>query len=137
MVDEAAGETGLSALIQTGASTYAPRRAAAVRVLTRSGFDNLVQSADYVITHAGAGSVMTALRYGKVPIIVPRRGPWHEHVNDHQQELAAELSSLGWVRVVTNSEEMISCLLQPALQPPAGSHPSNERMLELVADFIG
>lgn len=46
---------------------------------------------DAVITHAGVGSAVSALRAGKRPVLVPRRKRFGEHVDDHQVGIAAEL----------------------------------------------
>lgn len=51
--------------------------------------------ADLVIAHAGVGSALMALRAGKCPILVPRRHGCGEHVDDHQQEVAANLAASG------------------------------------------
>ena len=50
-------------------------------------FDEMQQAlkdARIVITHGGPSSFIEALQFGKVPIVVPRRAEYNEHVNDHQ-----------------------------------------------------
>ena len=50
-------------------------------------FDEMQQAlkdARIVITHGGPSSFIEALQFGKVPIVVPRRQEYNEHVNDHQ-----------------------------------------------------
>ncbi len=42
-----------------------------------------------MISHAGTGSILTALQLGKRPIVVPRRAAHGEHVDGHQDDLAA------------------------------------------------
>lgn len=49
-------------------------------------------AADVVISHAGVGSALTALRCGKRPILVPREAWRGEHVDDHQIQIATELA---------------------------------------------
>jgi UDP-N-acetylglucosamine transferase subunit ALG13 len=136
MVDEAAERRRLSALIQTGHSPLRPRYAKAVDFITGPQFEAFVSAADYVITHAGAGSVMMALRYGKFPIVVPRRGDAGEHIDNHQAQLATELSRLGWCRVVSGVEELAAILAAPPAPVPLKNNVSNHRMRELVSDFI-
>jgi UDP-N-acetylglucosamine--N-acetylmuramyl-(pentapeptide) pyrophosphoryl-undecaprenol N-acetylglucosamine transferase len=48
-------------------------------------------NSDVVITHAGVGSVISALEAGKRPVVAPRRKQFKEHIDDHQAGLAAEL----------------------------------------------
>ena len=54
-----------------------------------------IADADVVISHAGTGAALTALEHGRMPLLVPRRAAHHEHVDDHQQQIAAELSRRG------------------------------------------
>ena len=52
-----------------------------------------MREADVVVTHAGTGSALAALEAGKLPILVPRSHAAGEHVDDHQQQTASELSA--------------------------------------------
>jgi UDP-N-acetylglucosamine--N-acetylmuramyl-(pentapeptide) pyrophosphoryl-undecaprenol N-acetylglucosamine transferase len=54
-----------------------------------------MRDADVVITHAGVGSAVTAIRAGKKPVLVPRLARFGEHVDDHQLQLAARLADFG------------------------------------------
>jgi UDP-N-acetylglucosamine--N-acetylmuramyl-(pentapeptide) pyrophosphoryl-undecaprenol N-acetylglucosamine transferase len=54
-----------------------------------------MRHADLVIAHAGAGSAISAMRAGHRPVLVPRRSLHHEHVDDHQAQIAAELGRQG------------------------------------------
>ena len=137
MVDEAAMRTGLPTLIQTGAGKFRPLHAEAATFVTRELFETLLVEADYFVTHAGVGSVMTAVRLGKVPIVVARRRHHGEVINDHQQELAEELSRLGWCRVVSNVDELAACLQALPDAVPVQADASNERMRDMVDEFIG
>lgn len=47
--------------------------------------------ADVVVAHAGTGIALTALRCGKVPVLVPRDPYFGEHIDDHQTQLATML----------------------------------------------
>jgi UDP-N-acetylglucosamine transferase subunit ALG13 len=51
--------------------------------------------ADLVISHAGVGSALGALEAGRMPILVPRRVAHDEIVDDHQEQVARELSERG------------------------------------------
>ncbi len=42
-----------------------------------------IKEADLVITHASSTALLV-MRYGKLPIVIPRRKHFKEHVDDHQ-----------------------------------------------------
>ena len=48
----------------------------------------LVEQARIVITHGGPSSFIMPLQIGKIPIVVPRKKEFDEHVNDHQVDFA-------------------------------------------------
>ncbi len=56
---------------------------------------DLVQAigeSDLLIAHAGVGTALAALEAGRCPLLVPRRLHHGEHVDDHQIQIAEELS---------------------------------------------
>jgi UDP-N-acetylglucosamine transferase subunit ALG13 len=54
-----------------------------------------IRSADVLVAHAGVGTALAAFEVGKCPVLVPRRAAHAEHVDDHQTQIAAELSNRG------------------------------------------
>lgn len=106
-------------------------------------YAELVQSSELVVAHAGMGSVLTALEFGKPMVLMPRRGALQETRNDHQ------LATLRWLRSkpgIYPAEDEIalhSSLDQwcaGGLAPPPADAACNESMRVLVQtlrSFIG
>jgi UDP-N-acetylglucosamine transferase subunit ALG13 len=65
-----------------------------------------MEAADVVISHAGAGSILCALRVGHTPIVVPRLKRFEETVDDHQVEFARALAAQGKVIAVEQLERL-------------------------------
>jgi UDP-N-acetylglucosamine--N-acetylmuramyl-(pentapeptide) pyrophosphoryl-undecaprenol N-acetylglucosamine transferase len=82
-------------LWQTGATPVDGLRIDAKPVVPAAELDDAIREADVVLTHAGTGIALTCLEAGKVPILVPRRRQFGEHVDDHQLQIALELASRG------------------------------------------
>lgn len=92
--------------VQVGHGVSLPTRCQWVRFFA---FDQLVEQiirARVVISHAGVGSLLTCLRLGKVPILMPRRQHLGEHVDDHQVELATRMAQIGYALLAERSEEL-------------------------------
>ena len=51
-----------------------------------------IERADVVVSHAGTGAALAALEAGRCPILVPRRAARHEHVDDHQLQIALDFA---------------------------------------------
>ena len=78
-------------MVQGGALELAA--GAGARGSTSSPFDELVEHvrrARVVVSHAGVGSVLTALANGKRPVVVPRLHRFGEAVDDHQLPFAPQ-----------------------------------------------
>jgi UDP-N-acetylglucosamine transferase subunit ALG13 len=58
---------------------------------------DLNKKARLIITHAGVGSIITALRFRKPVIVVPRLKKFNEHVNNHQLQIAKAFEKEGKV----------------------------------------
>ena len=50
-----------------------------------------IRTAHIVITHGGPSSFISVLQAGKIPVVVPRRAEFGEHVNDHQVDFARKV----------------------------------------------
>lgn len=71
-----------------------------------------MKEADSVVCHAGVGTIMTALKAGHTPVVIPRQAQHGEHVDDHQRDIATRFAERGLVRCVT-SETDLATLLTP------------------------
>lgn len=71
-----------------------------------------VSESEVVIVHAGAGSVIHAIRAGKVPIVMPRRYHLGEHIDDHQFEFASALAATSKAIMVENAMTMRTAVSQ-------------------------
>jgi UDP-N-acetylglucosamine transferase subunit ALG13 len=73
-------------------------------------FQQHVASADVLIMHAGAGSVIHAIRSGKVPVVVPRQAQLGEHIDNHQNEFANQLRDTGKAVVCTEPQQLLAAV---------------------------
>ena len=84
-------------------------------------FDTIVeniQAADVVISHAGVGSVLCAIRAGHTPVLFPRLKRYNEAVDDHQVELAEALADRGTAVVAWTADDLSAAV---ASAPPSGA----------------
>lgn len=101
-------------------------------------FEGLFRAADLVVGHAGIGTVLSAQRFGKPLLIVPRRAALGEHRNDHQMATAAQLENRPGLRVVWDIEALGAALdarhdLQKACHAPG---PEQAALIRGLSDFI-
>ena len=123
---------------QIGETSWRPGHMQWTPVLRPTDFRHRLYEADAVVTHAGMGTILTALEFGKPVVVMPRRGDLHETRNDHQLATAAAFADAGLVSVAWNERELPEVLrgLDGAIAPRrAGSHASL-RLLKTLHGFI-
>ena len=91
-MDKWAAEHDEAVVIQTGFSTYEPKNCEWSKLYPYQDMVKKVDEARIVITHGGPSSFIMPLRIGKVPIVVPRKKEFDEHVNDHQVAFSEEVA---------------------------------------------
>lgn len=79
-------------IMQTGYSTYKPQCCDWKKFMTYKEMGSNITEARIVITHGGPSSFIMALQNGKVPIVVPRKYEFNEHVNNHQVDFVKVIS---------------------------------------------
>ena len=94
-------------VIQTGFSTYEPKKASWSKLYPYKTMIEMVDKARIVITHGGPSSFIMPLQIGKVPIVVPRKHEFNEHVNDHQVDFCRKVAERqGNIIVVEDVEKL-------------------------------
>jgi len=78
-------------VMQTGYSTYEPEYCEWSKLYPYEEMVNMVNKSRIVITHGGPSSFIMPLQIGKIPIVVPRRKEFDEHVNNHQVDFCDQV----------------------------------------------
>lgn len=76
----------------SNASSYVPQHMPHAPFVSPARADELMRAADLIVSHAGMGSILTALRYRRPILIMPRKASLGEHRNDHQLATARWLA---------------------------------------------
>lgn len=106
-MDELAGKTYEQVIMQIGYTNYKPVNAEYFTFL--DDFEEVLKlnrDARVVVSHAGAGSIVTALKQKTPVIVIPRLKKYNEHLNDHQLEIAKAMSEDKNVTVIYNIESL-------------------------------
>ena len=140
MVDELKGEGrfGDRLIVQGGRITYKPQNADEFfRFTSWERINQLNKEARCVISHAGAGCILTALQYGTPFIAVPRLKELGEHNNNHQLEIASRLEDEGKILVANSKEEVMQCLTRVKMgwEPSAGK--SGSGLIAEIKKYAG
>jgi UDP-N-acetylglucosamine transferase subunit ALG13 len=106
-MDEIAGKIDEKVIMQIGHTNYKPVNAEYFDFVDDFGkIEELNRDARVVVSHAGAGSILTALKLSTPVIVVPRLKRYNEHMDDHQLEIAEAMSSIKGVVAVNDVQEI-------------------------------
>lgn len=83
-MDKWAGEHDEPVVIQRGCSTVEPHHCEWKDYFPYQAMQQYTEEARIVIAHGGPSSFLAPLQLQKIPIVVPRKQEFGEHVNDHQ-----------------------------------------------------
>lgn len=86
------GALAEAVFVQTGYCDYKPEHCEWSRFVPAAEMADCMREADVVVTHGGPSSFIEAMAVGKVPVVVPRRAEFGEHVNDHQVSFVREVA---------------------------------------------
>ena len=97
---------GDSVFMQIGSCTYEPIHCRWERFLSFGDMCKKIEEADLIITHAGAGTTLLCLQYGKKPILMPRQKEFKEHVDNHQVVFAEKMQEKNLADVVLKTGDL-------------------------------
>lgn len=138
-VDLWAHETGRSdVLAQVGQNAWRPSHLPAVEFLAPAEFNRCFAQASLIISHAGMGTILSALRFKKPILVMPRRAALGEQRNDHQMATAQQLLALGKINVAFDEHELrqrLQALDTIEVRDHTGMFASSS-LIAAVRDFI-
>lgn len=123
-------------MAQTGYSPYQPRHYEHRQFFTFEEFDDLLSQCSLLITHAGTGTLVGALKKGKPVIAVPRQSRYGEHIDDHQREIVRVFSDSDMVLCIEEMEELEGALAAARDFRPKPFVSGRDTIIALLEDFI-
>ena len=138
-VDEWAGNRGRQDVFaQIGRTALRPENIEWTGFLEPAAFREKVEEADVIVAHAGVGTILTALEFGKPALVMPRRADLKETRNDHQSASASHFEESGELVLARDHEELIERLdmiSNMKARPPIEAF-APPQILEAIRTFI-
>ena len=123
---------------QIGQTSFVPESMEFVSALAPAEFRERVESASLVVSHAGMGTIITALELGVPILVMPRKAALGEHRNDHQLATVEHLSHRDLIYCASDENELVEKLSQlDGVSPPSRIRPyASEELLSALRSFI-
>ena len=120
--------------VQHGNTPFNSAHCVSRAFLEMSEFSELVEQSRLLIMHAGAGSLLHAIRVGKVPVVMPRRTKYGEIIDDHQLEFAKALADMGMVILAEEPRDLPQAVTEALSKP---TRPKSEIHTPRIVGLVG
>jgi len=138
-IDEWSDKTGYNDILaQVATPEYKPKNFTWFEFMPIDQFTDKLKAADLIVSHAGMGTIISALQYYKPIIVMPRLAKFKEHRNDHQLATAKSFSQAGYVKSVYNKDELFNALNdRKTIQPiPPISDKASEELIDALKNYL-
>ena len=123
-------------IVQSGYTDYDSKRMKILKYVPKDEFDDYLKKADYIICHAGVGTILSALDLNKKVLAVPRLAKYGEHVNDHQLQIADAYRQKGYILVLSENDDLKEKLTELKDFVPEPFVSNNENFVRKLKDYI-
>lgn len=123
-------------IAQIGASDYEPRNYRFFRYIDKNQFDEYINRASLIITHSGVGSIIAALKAKKPVVVYPRLQKYHEHVDDHQLDIAKAFERMNYILCRREEDTLIEVINRCKHYPFADYVANTNRISTIINMFL-
>jgi UDP-N-acetylglucosamine transferase subunit ALG13 len=123
---------------QIGEGGWEPEYIEFTHFLQPPDYKRRFDEASLIISHAGMGTILTALLHGKPILVMPKRALFCEHRSEHQVATAKCMCELSRVQVAKDESQLMSMLdhlpdfIAPGRIGPVASGP----LIDSLRNFI-
>lgn len=137
-MDDLAPDLGVEVIAQIGRGEYLPKNMETRISIAPAEFESMVERCQLIVSHAGIGTVLTAQRFQKPIVLMPRRFDQGEHRNDHQVATAHHLEGRSGVLIATDKTELEGKIAEGLALSSADAQlsPTAKELRSAIANFI-
>ena len=123
-------------VVQAGQTHYESANMEILDLLPAPEFEELVDKADLIITHGGAGSILMSIKKGKKIIAAPRLAKYGEHHNDHQKQIISEFAKGGYVLELDDFNKLGELIKKSQKFKQKRFESNTKNMIKLLENYI-
>ncbi len=123
-------------VVQAGYTKYESKNMEIFDLIPTDEFNKYVKNADLIITHGGAGSILTAIKNNKKVIAAARLYKYKEHTNDHQKQIVKEFADEGYILELRDFNKLGKLIKKSKSFTPKKFVSNTPNMVKLIEDYI-
>jgi beta-1,4-N-acetylglucosaminyltransferase len=121
---------------QIGNSIIKPRNFQYVVSLEMDAYQRCFREASAIVSHAGMGTITTALRHQKPLLVMPREKKYGEIINDHQIHTAEAFAKKGHVQVARTQADFEGKIVELKSFIPTERRCNTEAIVEFIRQYL-
>ena len=123
-------------VVQAGQTEYKSDVMEIFDLISAPEFEKLVDEADLIITHGGAGTILNAIKKNKKIIAAARLKKYKEHHNDHQKQIIKEFANQGYLLELNDFNKLDKLLEKVKTFKPKKFESNTKNMIKLIENYI-
>lgn len=123
-------------IVQSGQTKYESENMEILGLLPEPEFNKLIDEADLIITHGGAGTILGAIKKEKKVIACARLAKYKEHHNDHQKQIIKEFADQGYILELKDFNKLDVMIEKSKNFKPKKFTSNTKNMIKLLDDYI-
>ena len=123
-------------VVQAGQTKYDSDCMEIFDLLPAPEFNKLMDEADLIITHGGAGSILNAIKKNKKVIAAARLAKYKEHHNDHQKQIIGEFVKQGYILELSDFDKLGDLIKKSKKFKPKKFVSNTNNMVKLIENYI-
>ncbi len=135
-VDKLAETVSEEIFVQSGNSTYVPERCMSQSFVDAQEFQKMIEECSVLITHSGVGTIMRGIHAGKPVVVVPRLAKYHEHVDDHQVQIAEAFASKNCILYCTDLTKLEEVVQKARTYSFSPYHEPKSNVEDIILNFL-
>lgn len=122
---------------QIGHTKFESKNIKTYKFMSDKKLNEYIEKADLIVCHGGVGILSAALSKRKKVFAISRLKEYKEHVNNHQEQIVDKFYQLGSIKKIVDYDDFVREYNNLKKFKPVFPEFNNEKMLNLIKDFIG
>lgn len=123
-------------VVQAGHTKYTSKNMKIFDFLPQEEFANLLEKTTLLITHAGIGTILGALKKNKKIIVAARLKQFKEHTNDHQLQILKQFDKHKYIIPLYDFDKLDEALTKSKTFKPNKYKSNTKEFINLIEKEI-
>lgn len=138
IIDAIAKDLDEEVIVQVLQTEYEPHNAKLKSFMPPDDFNKIFAEARMIVSHAGMGTIISAMQLEKPIVIFPRIAALGEHRNEHQLATARQMDKMHYVHVAYDEKDLRNFMMDKNLKSLHKlDDVASESLISTLIDFIG